>query len=157
MYLRSGRVGLERLTANARVLGSIPASSNTVESEERRIKQCWKMYKKLKPKQVLLSFSKSYIFPLIDRSQEAFSASCIQNPLSCFAESVTAENRITQSKILRAFVLSGTTERVASRISGVQKSTEQVTQCNRPWRFVSDHWKGGGGKRVVEGSLDSFW
>jgi hypothetical protein len=34
---------LERLTANAvvaSVLGSIPASSDTVESEERRMKQC---------------------------------------------------------------------------------------------------------------------
>jgi hypothetical protein len=34
---------LERLTANAEVttvLGSIPASSNTVESEGRQMKQC---------------------------------------------------------------------------------------------------------------------
>ncbi len=39
---------LERLTANAEVatvLGSIPASSDTVESEERQMKQCWNQYK----------------------------------------------------------------------------------------------------------------
>ncbi len=39
---------LERLTANtkiATVLGSIPASSDTVESEERQMKQCWNQYK----------------------------------------------------------------------------------------------------------------
>ncbi len=37
---------LERLTANAKVatvLGSIPASSDTVESEGRQMKQCWKL------------------------------------------------------------------------------------------------------------------
>jgi hypothetical protein len=35
---------LERLTANAEVvtvLGTIPASSDTVESEGRQMKQCW--------------------------------------------------------------------------------------------------------------------
>ncbi len=35
---------LERLSANAEVatvLGSIPASSDTVESEGRQMKQCW--------------------------------------------------------------------------------------------------------------------
>ncbi len=39
---------LERLTANAKVatvLGSIPASSVTVESEGRQMKQCWIQYK----------------------------------------------------------------------------------------------------------------
>jgi hypothetical protein len=37
--MRPSRVvrNLERLTANAQVLGSIPASSDTVESEERQI------------------------------------------------------------------------------------------------------------------------
>ncbi len=38
---------LERLTANAEVsavLGSIPASSDTVESERRQMKQCWMKY-----------------------------------------------------------------------------------------------------------------
>ncbi len=38
---------LERLTANAvvtTVLGSIPASSDTVESEGRQMKQCWISY-----------------------------------------------------------------------------------------------------------------
>ncbi len=38
---------LERLTANAEVatvLGSIPASSGTVESERRQMKQCWIQY-----------------------------------------------------------------------------------------------------------------
>ncbi len=38
------RVKLERLTANAEVatvLGSISASSDTLESEWRQIKQCW--------------------------------------------------------------------------------------------------------------------
>jgi hypothetical protein len=43
---------LERLTVNAigaTVLGSIPASSGTVESEGRQIKQCWISYiKKIK-------------------------------------------------------------------------------------------------------------
>jgi hypothetical protein len=43
--MRSSRVHawLERLTANAKVatvLGSIPASSDTVESEGRQMKQC---------------------------------------------------------------------------------------------------------------------
>ncbi len=46
---------LERLTANAvvaTVLGSIPASSDTVESEGRQMKQCWISYikKKKNPK-----------------------------------------------------------------------------------------------------------
>ncbi len=43
-WMRSSRVGRERLTANAVVatfLGSIPASSDTVESEGRQMKQCW--------------------------------------------------------------------------------------------------------------------
>ena len=43
MYLRYSRVAIERLTAKAkvaRVLGSIPASSDTVESEARQMKQC---------------------------------------------------------------------------------------------------------------------
>jgi hypothetical protein len=35
---------LERLAANATVLGSIPASSDTVESEGRQMKQCWIQY-----------------------------------------------------------------------------------------------------------------
>ncbi len=38
---------VERLTVNAEVatvLGSIPASSDTVESEGRQMKQCWKQY-----------------------------------------------------------------------------------------------------------------
>ncbi len=42
---------LERLTANAKFatwLGSIKASSDTVESERRQIKQCWQKYKKSK-------------------------------------------------------------------------------------------------------------
>ncbi len=42
---------LERLTANAvvaTVLGSIPASSDTVESEGRQMKQCWISYIKRK-------------------------------------------------------------------------------------------------------------
>ncbi len=42
---------LERLTANAAVatvLGSIPASSDTMESEGRQIKQCWISYIKKK-------------------------------------------------------------------------------------------------------------
>ncbi len=41
---------LERLTANAEVvtvLGSIPASSDTVESAGRQMKQCWIKYKKI--------------------------------------------------------------------------------------------------------------
>ncbi len=41
---------LERLTANAKVatvLGSIPASSGTVESEGRQMKQCWIKYLKI--------------------------------------------------------------------------------------------------------------
>jgi hypothetical protein len=45
---------LERLTANAEVatvLGSIPASSDTVESEGRQMKQCWIQYiEKINPK-----------------------------------------------------------------------------------------------------------
>jgi hypothetical protein len=42
---------LERLTANvkvATVLGSIPASSVTVDSEGRQMKQCGKKYLKIK-------------------------------------------------------------------------------------------------------------
>ncbi len=42
---------LDRLTANAEVatvLGSIPASSDTVESEGRQMKQCWIKYIKNK-------------------------------------------------------------------------------------------------------------
>ncbi len=38
---------LERLTANAQVatvLGSIPASSDTLESKGRQMKQCWIKY-----------------------------------------------------------------------------------------------------------------
>jgi len=34
---------LERLAVNAKVLGSIPVSSDTVESEGRQMKQCWKI------------------------------------------------------------------------------------------------------------------
>ncbi len=44
---------LERLTVNgvvATVMGSIPASSDTVESEGRQIKQCWISYIKENPK-----------------------------------------------------------------------------------------------------------
>jgi hypothetical protein len=46
LWMRSSRVvvrGLEHLTANAAVatvLGSIPASSDTVESEGQHMKQC---------------------------------------------------------------------------------------------------------------------
>ncbi len=42
---------LERLAVNAKVatvLGSIPASSDTVESEWRQMKQCWIKYIKIK-------------------------------------------------------------------------------------------------------------
>jgi hypothetical protein len=45
------RVVREHLTVNAQVatvVGSIPASSDTVESEGRQTKQCWKCYKKTK-------------------------------------------------------------------------------------------------------------
>jgi hypothetical protein len=47
--MRSSREGLERLTVTANdkvatVLGSIPASSDTVESEWRQMKQCWIKY-----------------------------------------------------------------------------------------------------------------
>ncbi len=44
---------LERLTANApvaTVLGSIPASVGTVESEGRQMKQCWILYGKKREK-----------------------------------------------------------------------------------------------------------
>jgi hypothetical protein len=44
LLMRYIRAGLVRLTANAKVatvLGSIPESSDTVESEGRQIKQCW--------------------------------------------------------------------------------------------------------------------
>ncbi len=54
LWMRSSPVGgwdlaewLERQTANtvvATVLGSIPASSDTVESEGRQMKQCWILY-----------------------------------------------------------------------------------------------------------------
>ncbi len=40
---------VQSMTANAKVakvLGSIPASSDTVESEGRQMKQCWKQYTK---------------------------------------------------------------------------------------------------------------
>ncbi len=46
---------LERLIANAEVptvLGSIPASSDTVESEERQMKQCWIKYIEEKNQQI---------------------------------------------------------------------------------------------------------
>ncbi len=56
LWMISSRVGgwdltewLERLTANAvvaTVLGSITASSDTVESEGRQMKQCWISYRK---------------------------------------------------------------------------------------------------------------
>jgi hypothetical protein len=51
--MRISQVGLDRLTANAlvaTVLGSIPASSDTVESEGLQMKQCRKKYihKKIK-------------------------------------------------------------------------------------------------------------
>jgi hypothetical protein len=45
MWMRSDRLVRERLTANAKVaavLGSTPASSDTIESEGRHAKQCWK-------------------------------------------------------------------------------------------------------------------
>ncbi len=45
--MRSSLVWLERLTANAEVatvLGSIPTSSDKVESEGRQMKQCWIQY-----------------------------------------------------------------------------------------------------------------
>ncbi len=47
--MRSGRLLLERQTVNAivaivTVLGSVPASSATVESEGRQMKQCWIKY-----------------------------------------------------------------------------------------------------------------
>ncbi len=59
------RVWLERLTANkyvayavvATVLGSIPASSDTVESEGRQMKQCWMSYIKKVQKITLAIFS----------------------------------------------------------------------------------------------------
>ncbi len=47
MWMRSNRV-LDWLIANAEVttvlLGSIPASSDTVESERQQLKQCWRKY-----------------------------------------------------------------------------------------------------------------
>jgi hypothetical protein len=52
----------ERLAVDAKVatvLGSFPASSDTVESEGRQMKQCWIMYikiKKIKKIPPLLSF-----------------------------------------------------------------------------------------------------
>ncbi len=59
---------LERLTANApvaTVLGSIPASVGTVESEGRQMKQCWILYeqkdKKSPPKKILKKNSKNKI------------------------------------------------------------------------------------------------
>jgi hypothetical protein len=51
--MRSSLVHLERLTANAEVataLGSIPASTDTVESEGRQMKQCWIQYIEKKSK-----------------------------------------------------------------------------------------------------------
>ncbi len=50
---------IERLTANAEVatvLGSILASSDTVESEGRQMKQCWLWYKEKKKKTLLKYF-----------------------------------------------------------------------------------------------------
>ncbi len=75
---------LERLTANAvvaTVLGSIPASSDTVESEGRQMKQCWISYIKEKfKKKIPLSANSAGSsefeqwknhFPPITRNEEA--------------------------------------------------------------------------------------
>ncbi len=52
---------LERLTVNAlvaTVLGSIPASVGTVESEERQMKQCWTKKKNPPQKNLVLALAK---------------------------------------------------------------------------------------------------
>ncbi len=60
---------LERLTANievATVLGSIPASSDTVESEGPQMKQCWIQYnKKCKKISPFLRFEPPILYGLI--------------------------------------------------------------------------------------------
>ncbi len=53
---------VDRLTANgwfAPILGSIPASSDTVESEGRQMKQCWIKYRKNKKNLFRLSYPRS--------------------------------------------------------------------------------------------------
>ncbi len=52
-WMRSSRVVRERLAVNAKVatvMGSIPASPDTVESEGQQMKQCWVTYIKRKNK-----------------------------------------------------------------------------------------------------------
>jgi hypothetical protein len=79
MQMRSS-LWLERLTANApvaTVLGLIPASVGTVESEGRQMKQCWIQYvKKIKnppknifKKKIILGLNKSiYLFLSFERA-----------------------------------------------------------------------------------------
>ncbi len=56
---------LERLAVNAKVLSSIPASSDTVESEGRQLKQCWMPY--IKKKKIQKSPPKKiYMFQQIE-------------------------------------------------------------------------------------------
>ncbi len=56
---------LKRLTANAVVaivLGSIPASSDTMESEGRQMKQCWVSYIKIQKNPPVNKKSKKSLF-----------------------------------------------------------------------------------------------
>ncbi len=46
-WMRNPAEELDRLTVNAKVLGSIPASSDTFETEVWQMKQCWKKYLKI--------------------------------------------------------------------------------------------------------------
>jgi hypothetical protein len=56
---------LERLAVNAKGLGWIPASYDTVESEVRQMKQCWITYKKNTPfKTISVLFRFASIFSL---------------------------------------------------------------------------------------------
>ncbi len=59
MWMRSSRVWLERLAVNV-VLGSIPASSETVESDGLQMKQCWITYKKIPQKSSFKMFMVTY-------------------------------------------------------------------------------------------------